>query len=92
MKFSAFLMRSRLCQYRKWGRGMAVGFNINGIRYKTTRFSVSKNNSIKYLPQITMLLKHMFLKSYPVELGITVTDGRVVFSHNLLFLRKLSLS
>lgn len=84
-------MRSRLCQCRKSGRGMAVGFNINGIRHKTI-FSMSKNNSIKYLPQITMLLKHMFLNSYPVELGITVTDGRVVFSHNLLFLRKLSLS
>lgn len=52
---------------------------------------MSKNNSLKYLPQITMLLKHIFLNSYPVELGITVSDGRAVFSHNLLFLRKLSL-
>ena len=72
--------------------GMAVGFNINRIRHKTARFSMSKNNSIKYLPQITMLLKHIFLNFYLVELGITVTDGRVVFTHNLLFLRKLSLS
>lgn len=50
---------------------------------------MSHGNSIKYLPQITMLLKHAFLNSYLVELGITVTDGRVVFSHNLLFLRKI---
>lgn len=71
---------------------MVVGFNINRIRHKAKRFSMSKNGSIKYLPQNTTLLIYNVLNSHCVGLRIIVTDGRVVFNHNLLFLRKLSIS
>lgn len=47
---------------------------------------------VKYLPQITMLLKCNFLNSHLVGFWITVTGGTVVFNHNFLFLRKLSIS